>query len=455
MSTDPQTMPTPEQLALARDVLLALSRRPGPWPTHDATLAEVVRLAAALVRRQRRQEQQDDRRRDAELRAGTGIRSSTPAAGPQPLLARPRSCAICGTSYERLPPFYDSLCPACGELNLTRRTQSADLAGRIALVSGGRIKAGFQVVLKLLRGGARVIALTRFPRDAARRFAAEPDASTWAERLQLKGLDLRDLAAVEELGRQLRRHEPYLDIFIANAAQTVRRPPAFYHSLLEAEQEPMASLPETAQAMLGTDDRSLTPRRMDLPLVPLLPEDAGTEAYFPAGQLDADGQPLDLRPDNSWGLPQEKVSTVELVEVHVVNCLAPFLLLRELRPLFRLGPARDRFAVMVSAAEGRFAAARSSRHPHTNMAKASLNMLVRTSAAELAAERVFLTAVDPGWFSIQQAAPRAEALAAAGVQTPLDAVDAAARILAPVFDGITHGAPAHGVLFKDYQVAAW
>src|SRR5262245_34468459 len=110
---------------------------------------------------------------------------------------------------------------------------------------------------------------------------------------------------------------------------------------------------------------------------------------------------------------------------------------------------------MVSAAEGQFAGGKNGRHPHTNMAKAALNMLVRTSAPECAADRVFLTAVDPGWFSVQHAAPAAERFAAEGGRVPLDAVDAAARVLDPVVTGIASGRPASGVLFKDYREVPW
>jgi NAD(P)-dependent dehydrogenase (short-subunit alcohol dehydrogenase family) len=465
--SDPDPLADPERLAAARDALLALSRLPGPWPTNNPLLAEVVRLAARVVARDRKQQRADERRRDADVRDGTGIRGGTPAAAT-PALARGATCYVCKRPFDRLHHFYDSLCPDCGEFNFAKRHQTADLWGRVALVTGGRVKAGYHVVLKLLRAGAEVVATTRFPKDAARRFAAEPDADDWAGRLRLVGLDLRALAAVERFAAELRATLPHLDIFVANAAQTVRRPPGYYRAIVEAEREPPAALPVCARGMLANEGATsalvpdgrppLTPGSnwsAELALLPLLPGDNTDDGHFPPDRLDPDGQPADLRSENSWGLPQEEVSTVELVEVHAVNCLAPFLVLRELRSLLRAGPPRDRFAVMVSAAEGRFAGEKTGRHPHTNMAKAALNMLVRTSAAEFAADRVFLSAVDPGWFSVQAAAPAAERFAEEGGRVPLDATDAAARILDPLFAGIETGRPASGVLFKDYREAPW
>jgi NAD(P)-dependent dehydrogenase (short-subunit alcohol dehydrogenase family) len=456
--------PAPDRLAAARDVLFALDRLPGGWPTHDPALAELVRLAARVVQRDRKQRRADDRRRDADARDHAGIRGGPPGS-VAPALARPTTCYVCKGTFDQLHHFYDALCPACADLNFARRHRTADLRGRTAVVTGGRVKAGYQTVLKLLRAGADVVATTRFPKDAARRFATEPDAGAWAGQLRVVGLDLRALAAAERFAAGLRQLLPQLDIFVANAAQTVRRPPGYYRALVAAERAPADQLPAPARRMLaGGESVTLVPDRegptggnwhAELALLPLVPGDETDAGHFPAGQLDRDGQPVDLRPENSWGLAHEEVSTVELLEVHAVNCLAPFLLIRELRPLFRAGPPRDRFAVMVSAVEGQFAGEKSGRHPHTNMAKAGLNMLVRTSAAEFAADRVFLTAVDPGWFSVQSAAPAAERFAADGGRIPLDATDAAARILDPVFAGIATGRPAAGVLFKDYREVPW
>lgn len=466
---DPASIPDPDRLVSIRNALLALAHAPGPWPTNDPLLAEIVRLAARVVARDRKQQRNDEQQRDRDLRDRTGIRAGSADAAPiAPALARPATCYVCKRPFDRLHSFYDSLCVECGDRNFANRHRTADLRGRIAIVTGGRVRAGRQTVLKLLRAGAEVVATTRFPKDAARRFATEPDTEDWAGRLRLVGLDLRALGATERFAARLRTELPHLDVFVANAAQTVRRPPEYYRALVEGEREPIALLPARVRGLLADEasatalatPTSTTPSLesnwwAELALLPLLPGDGVETGRFPLDRLDEDGQPIDLRPENSWGLRQEEVSTVELVEVHAVNCLAPFLLLRELRPLFRAGEPRDRFAVMVSAAEGQFAGEKTGRHPHTNMAKAALNMLVRTSAADFAADRIFLNAVDPGWFSVQAAAPSAGRFAAEGGRVPLDAVDAAARILDPVFAGIETGRPASGALFKDYREVLW
>ena len=104
--------------------------------------------------------------------------------------------------------------------------QTADLRGRVVLVTGARVKIGYQAAIKLLRAGAEVIVATRFPRDAARRFGREPDALEWTQRLHVYGIDLRHTPSVELLARHLLATQTRLDGLINNACQTVRRPAA-------------------------------------------------------------------------------------------------------------------------------------------------------------------------------------------------------------------------------------
>ena len=49
-------------------------------------------------------------------------------------------------------------------------------------MTGGRVKIGFEVGLKLLRAGATLVVTSRFPRDTAHRYAQPPDALTWQVR---------------------------------------------------------------------------------------------------------------------------------------------------------------------------------------------------------------------------------------------------------------------------------
>ena len=438
--------PDPGRVRAARELLDELLRAPD-WPTGRADLADLARAAAALASKRKSQERRDARSRDRELRAAP----DSPA-----LPARGAKCYACGEPFARPHPAYRALCGRCGDGHALRRAEAANLSGRVALVTGARLRSGFEAALKLLRAGAEVVATTRFPRDAARRYSDQSDAADWSGRLRVVPLDLRPLRGVERFADHLCGALPRLDILVVNAAQTVRRPPAYYRTLAAAERAPslratLADCLDAGLRLLPTPS-AITPA--ELALVPLMAGDDDLEP-FPPGALDALGDPLDLRATNSWFLSHEQVETPELLEVHAVNCLAPFLLLRGLRPLFRAGPPADRFAVMVSAAEGSFAANQTGRHPHTNMAKAALNMMVRTSAAECLADRLHLTAVDPGWFSPQTTADRAARAAEAGHRVPIDAVDAAARILAPVWDGVNRGVLHSGVLFKDYEVHPW
>jgi NAD(P)-dependent dehydrogenase (short-subunit alcohol dehydrogenase family) len=377
---------------------------------------------------------------------------------------------VCKQPYTRLHTFYHALCTSCGDFNLAKRSQSANLTGRVALVTGGRIRIGFQTALKLLRAGATVVVTTRFPCDAAQRYARESDFDSWRDRLRIHGLDLRHLPALQRFTDELNATQTRLDVLVNNAAQTVRRPPAFYQHLLDGEAEGLAALPPGVRGLLAPASpedagAALDLYRRELPLsaaltqLPLLPEDAEHDPQlFPPGEHDADGQQLDRRPRNSWTLLPGEVSSWELVEVHLINALAPFLLLTRLEPLLRAGAAggEGSYVVNVSATEGQFAVAvKAGTHPHTSMAKASMNMITRACAAGYAAQGIYVNSVDTGWVSLQQTHEGARALEEAGVRPPLDEVDGAARICDPVFTGVNGGDRAHGRFFKDYREAPW
>ena len=393
----------------------------------------------------------------------------------------PRNCYICKRDFDDIHIFYDSLCPACAELNWTRRQRTADLSGRFALVTGGRVKIGYQAALKLLRAGSLVVVTTRFPRDAAERFTAEADSADWLNRLQIHGIDLRHTPSVEAFAAHLCATLPRLDFILNNACQTVRRPPGFYAHLMARERLPAASLPPVARPLLesyealrrgGTPDapngESLPAqvegslagirRAAELSQIALAPGDAETGSeMFPAGQLDQDLQQIDLRAINSWRLRLADVPTVELLEVHLVNAVAPFILNARLKPLLQRVPTRDKHIVNVSAMEGVFYRAfKTDKHPHTNMAKAALNMLTRTSARDYARDGIHMNSVDTGWITDEDPVEIAERKTAElGFRPPLDAIDAAARICDPIFTGLLTGEHVWGNFLKDYQIANW
>lgn len=396
-------------------------------------------------------------------------------------LNRPATCYICKAHYTDVHFFYHQLCPACAEINYGMRAVRADLTGRTALMTGGRIKIGYQTALRLLRDGAKVIVTTRFPHAAARRFHAEADSAEWAARLHLYGLDLRNIPAVESFTQHLLDTEPALDIVIHNAAQTIRRPSEFYRDLLAQERcAPQTLALEARQMVRQPSHVSLTPFALasDLPALPplnmagSLGEDGGSEMakdglmladsqtggdVLPAFGLEDNEERADSRSVNSWLLRLDQVSAPEMLEVQLVNSVAPFLLNSRLKPLLMRSPFARRFIVNVSAMEGQFQRHKTVFHPHTNMAKAALNMMTRTAGDDYAQDSIYMTSVDTGWVTDENPTPKRErGQEQGGFFAPLDIVDGMARIYHPIAQGINHDeTPFYGVFLKDYAPCAW
>jgi len=448
--------------------------------------AEQRKLAKAF----RRSERQRDKASDEALFESTGIREGrraavflTPAlsgskalpppksAEEGPELSEPRKCYVCKAEFRRLHFFYDQMCGPCGDLNHAKRSQTAELFGRVALITGARVKIGYQAAILLLRSGARVVVTTRFPRDAAMRYARESDYEEWKDRLSIYGLDLRHTPSIERLAAHLSDTLPSLDFLLHNACQTVRRPPGFYAHLTAAEEAPGHALEERPRALLegyeswlARDGEARADRGVREPArlsqAALVPEDKSLAArfdLFPSGRLDQDLQQVDLRPMNSWRLTLAEVPTVELLEVQLVNAIAPFVLTARLKPLMLRTPTRDKHVVNVSAMEGQFYREhKTDKHPHTNMAKAALNMLTRTSAADYVKDGIHMNSVDTGWVTDEDPAAIAERkVEEHGFHPPLDIVDGAARICDPIFSGFSTGEHAWGQFFKDYAPTRW
>ncbi len=441
---------TPDELETCLKILQAAADDPAALDGHERFKALVAKVHRLGKKGARQAAQQLRTAADRDLARRTGLVRRQPEVQELPGPAgparyhQPRPCYVCKTPFTAVHFFYHRLCPGCAALNWEKRHQRADLSGRVALVTGGRIKLGYQTALKLLRDGARVLVTTRFPHDAARRFAGEDDQALWHDRLALHGLDLRDLPAVEAFAHAILDREPHLDILVHNAAQTIKRPLAFYRHLLDAP--PHALLPAAPATAI------LEARPGYKGLLP------GTEAYFPPGAFDRDGQQIDRRPSNSWRLKLGEVGTVELLEALLVGSVAPFVLSNHLLPALLRSPHPQRFIVNVSAMEGQFArAAKTPFHPHTNMAKAALNMLTRTVAADLAERGVYVNSVDPGWFSDEKPLPAAErARGEQGFHPPVDLIDGAARLYDPIARGVNEpGEPPFGHYLKDYAPFPW
>ena len=492
---------SPESMAICLAVLEQL----GELPTEHPDAVTVRRATGKLFKALKKQRRTD--RHAAKVANDDAVTAATATGAPGriddetqglPLvsqttgasagtLMRARGCYVCKQRYAVVDAFYHQLCPSCAATNHARRDARADLTGRRALLTGGRAKIGMYIALRLLRDGAHTTITTRFPSDAVRRFTAMPDSSDWLHRLRVVGIDLRDPSQVVALADSVAAQGP-LDILINNAAQTVRRSAQAYRPLTEAELEPLPTgvlLPEIVTfgqafgarraAAIGTADAAAAsaPRQHDatndisvgthwaptphaLTALALTAGSASPERIAANMAIDAGGLLPDLHDSNSWIQHVDQVDPIELLEVQLCNQTAPFILVSRLRPAMAAAAARRKYIVNVSAMEGQFARGyKGPGHPHTNMAKAALNMLTRTSAQDLLdRDGVLMTAVDTGWITDERPHPTKMRLADEGFHAPLDLVDGAARVYDPIVQGEL-GNDLYGCFLKDYEPAAW
>nr|WP_084799024.1 SDR family oxidoreductase [Actinosynnema mirum] len=458
----------PAEMEIALRVLAQVDDLP---PEHPDTIA--LRRATSRIYKQVRKNRKTARRQEvldadnsviAATATGSPTRIDDETAGillrePDPgesagTFRKARPCYICKQRYTRVDAFYHQLCPKCAALNRAKRDARTDLTGRRALLTGGRAKIGMYIALRLLRDGAHTTITTRFPHDAVRRFASMPDSGDWLHRLRVVGIDLRDPAQVVALADSVAAAGP-LDILINNAAQTVRRSPGAYAPLVAAESDPLPSGPLPELVSFGHSSAAHPPA-----LTGGLPGGAGvdvTALALVAGSslIDAGGLVPDVAESNSWVQTVGEVDPVELLEVQLCNSTAPFILVSRLRPAMAASQARRKYVVNVSAMEGVFGRGyKGAGHPHTNMAKAALNMLTRTSAADVFEDGILMTSVDTGWITDERPHFTKLRMAEEGFHAPLDLVDGAARVYDPVVRGEA-GEDLYGCFLKDYGPYSW
>ena len=410
------------------------------------------------------------------------------ASGSEPdakRLRKSKACYTCKNRYDTLHHFYDALCPTCAALNWEKRFHKPDLTGRRALLTGARVKIGFQIGLRLLRAGCEVIATSRFPNDTAVRYASQEDFATFKDRLHVVGMDLRFPNKVEAFVDYLCDNFSHFDFVVHNACQTIRRPASYYAHLMDGERKEFEALSDGTQHVLKKFSTKASAKPMivdsnnqatavvqntaqrdvanstsaELSQLAIMKEDTCFDS-LPEGITDVNGQQLDLRKKNSWLLKLNEVETPELAEVFLVNAMAPFIMNGRLKDLVLKSPFKDRYIVNVSAMEGKFYRRKQPTHPHTNMAKAALNMMTRTSGEDYAKSGIYMTSVDTGWINDENPLEKAKAhQETQNFMTPIDEIDAAARVVDPIFSGVEMvrdgKVPPHGVFFKDYFETEW
>lgn len=331
-------------------------------------------------------------------------------------------CLIC----RRRNIDHYGICSDCAELNRKMRGTLCDLSGKFAAVTGGRIKIGYAICLRLLRQGASVIAVTRYPRSALENYMREPDYKKFKSRLYIIGFDLLHVDRIDELISQITGIcGGRLDILVNNAAQTVKRSVEYYAALESHEKE------------LSLTSENLLP-------IPL----SGSVLSIAGNQLCDYGE---TETENSWVRKPENISVREMLEVQLINVTAPFLLTNGLRRAMSYDTSINKFVINVSSVEGRFNSKQKlARHVHTNMAKASLNMMTHSLAADCARDKIFVYSCDPGWVS-NQFPPGYEI--SKSFEPYLSTDDGAARVLYPVTKNLNEEKVTDfGAFYKDYRI---
>ena len=358
---------------------------------------------------------------------------------------------------------------------------SRDLRGKVVLLTGCRIKIGYAMAVSLLRCGATLIGTTRFVHDGYARFMQEPDYNEWGGRVHLFALDLRDMWMVTQFCHYVTKQFPKLFAIINNAAQTIARTPEYTAALRQQELQPPLHVTDEVQKRPLNEQEwhrffmSNSSVSIGIPLqithhpeehaspfqsagestcstIAALPQQRGGIVY---DRYDTQFEESDKREKNSWTMELHEVRGSEAAEVMAINALSPFIMNSRLKPLLlhreHDAPNEGRFIINVSAMEGQFYRFKQTTHPHTNMAKAALNMMTRTSAEDYARDQIFMNSVDTGWITDESPALKKQRRQEDFMLCPLDEVDAAARCL----DLIYSDSKEFGKFWKDFHTIPW
>ena len=425
-----------------------------------------------------------------------------------------KSCYICKQKLglDNINNFYGSLCKKCGDYNYSFREMKLDFTGRIAIVTGGRIKIGYFIVKKLLSYGCKVITTSRFPKDTLFKYKADPDYDLWKDNLIIYPIDFRIIQSTMKFVEYIKKNFAHVDFLINNAAQTVRRTTEYYEYLMPVEvkklpkednkkiinndylniqnqlsenfeKEKSKSFESTDFNIVKIDLQKESKKKQIINSLKSLINESNkndNDTYIPlsviASQIKimeekeqpkicimgGEGQPYDFAEGkNSWNFELDEIPLEEFIEVQIINAWTPYYLCAKLKPLMMKSPFPDKYIVNVTAVEGIFNHFKRSTHVHTNMAKAALNMLTRTCGKYLEKCGIYMTCVDTGWVShmnemnkiIDNEEKDKSEYEMATV--PLDELDGAMRVLHPIIEGIKNKKYFSGILLKDYVKSKW
>ena len=404
-----------------------------------------------------------------------------------------RNCYICKEKLvlENIHKFYGNLCKKCGDYNYSFRTMKLDFTGRIAIVTGGRVKIGYYIATKLLSYGAKVLITSRFPKDTLFKYQQDPEYENWKNNLIIYPIDFRIFESTIKFVKFINENFPHVDILINNAAQTIRRTASYYKYLLPTETKDLN--PEDEKKVIKNDYINLQKQlkegeknkndkkeienslislvnnknpeyREILPLsviasqIRIMEEKEQPHVTVMGG----DGQPYDFsKGKNSWNFEFDEIPFQEFTEVQVINTWTPYYLCVKLKPLMMQSPYPDKYIVNVTSVEGIFNHFKRSSHVHTNMAKAALNMFTRTCGSYLKEIGIYMTCVDTGWVSPMNEMNslldknKKKSYENEFVNVPLDELDGAMRVLHPIIEGIKNKNYLFGILLKDYIKSPW
>jgi len=396
-----------------------------------------------------------------------------------------KNCYICKVKFnnKNIHKFYHNLCKNCGDYNYSYREMNFDWKKRIAIVTGGRVKIGFNIAIKLLSYNCIVLITTRFPKDALIRFQSHPDYEKWKNNLFIYPIDFRLIESTVKFIQYLEKNFTHIDILINNAAQTIRRKTEYYKYLLSIESQKLndeniiiknekyqinnhnknlISNELIDQSLIKQEENNMNLNKEIFPLSVIASQIKIIEEKKQPTKtiIDYNGQPYDFSQEkNSWQLEIDEISFTEFLEVQIINSWTPYYLNIKLKPLLTKSPFQDKYIVNVTSVEGIFHCFKKSTHPHTNMAKASLNMMTRTCGSYYKKNQIYMTSVDTGWISpmddVGYIFKNENHFKEEFENLPLDELDGAMRVLHPIIEGIQNNKFLYGILLKDYKKSEW